>query len=132
MERVETLIVGAGVSGLAAAAALKGRDFLLLEASGEVGGYCKTVQRDGFTWDYSGHFFHFKNPEVEAWLRARMPGQRVRTVQKRSFISYAGQWLDFPFQKNIHQLPKDEFIECLSDLYLARAPGTPPAPERNF
>jgi protoporphyrinogen oxidase len=132
MERVGTLIVGAGVSGLAAAAALKGRDYLLLEASGEVGGYCKTVQRDGFTWDYSGHFFHFKDPGVEAWLRERMPGQRVRTVQKRSYISYGGQWLDFPFQKNIHQLPKDEFIECLSDLYFARAPGAPKVPERNF
>ena len=46
MEQVETLIVGAGVSGLAAAAAFGG-DYRILEADKEIGGYCKTVRRDG-------------------------------------------------------------------------------------
>lgn len=118
MERVDFLIVGAGVSGLAAAAALKGQSLLVLEADSEIGGYCKTIRRDGFVWDYSGHFFHFKHREIEEWLRARMPGV-VRTVQRRSFIDYRGTRLDFPFQKNIHQLPQADFIECLYDLYFA-------------
>ncbi len=124
------MIIGAGVSGLATAAALEDRDYLVLERDAEVGGYCKTVKRDGFVWDYSGHFFHFKRPEVEQWLRARMGGQAVRTVQKRSFISYAGRRIDFPFQKNIHQLPQGEFIDCLYDLYFAQeAQG---GPEESF
>jgi protoporphyrinogen oxidase len=131
MDSVETLIVGAGISGLATAAALGGRSYLVLEADAAIGGYCKTVHDSGFVWDYSGHFFHFKHPEIEAWLRERMPGQRVRTVEKRSFISYKGTMVDFPFQKNIHQLPKDELIECLHDLYFARQGGTE-APEGNF
>jgi protoporphyrinogen oxidase len=123
MEATKTLIVGAGISGLATAAALEGEDYLVLEADAAIGGYCKTVRREGFVWDYSGHFFHFKHPEIEAWLRARMEGQRVRVVEKRSFVSYAGRLIDFPFQKNIHQLPQNEFIECLYDLYFARAPA---------
>ena len=114
----ETLIVGAGMSGLATAAFLKGES-IVLEADSEIGGYCKTVKKDGFVWDYSGHFFHFKHAEIEAWLRERMPGQAIRTVEKKSFISYAGKQIDFPFQKNIHQLPQDEFIECLHDVYFA-------------
>lgn len=120
---VDVLIVGAGMSGLATAAAL-GKDArtLVVEADSEIGGYCKTVKKDGFVWDYSGHFFHFKHPEIEAYLRERMPGQRIVTVAKRSFISYAGGRIDFPFQKNIHQLPKDELVECLVDLYFARTP----------
>jgi protoporphyrinogen oxidase len=123
MESVRTLVVGAGVTGLATAAALGERgddDYLVLEADAEIGGYCKTVKKDGFVWDYSGHFFHFKHPEIEAWLRARMAGQEVRTVEKRSFIDYKGRLIDFPFQKNIHQLPQDEFIDCLHDLYFAQ------------
>ena len=132
MERIRTLIVGAGVSGLATAAALgEGEDYLVLEASAEIGGYCKTVKRAGFVWDYSGHFFHFKHPEIESWLRERMGEQRVRVVEKRSFIRYAKRSIDFPFQKNIHQLPQAEFIECLHDLYFARR-GGPTAPEANF
>jgi protoporphyrinogen oxidase len=119
MEQVETLVVGAGVSGLAAAAALGAADYLVIEADAAIGGYCKTIKRDGFVWDYSGHFFHFKHPEIERWLCDRMHEQQVRVVQRRSFVDYHGVRMDFPFQKNIHQLPKDEFIECLYDLYFA-------------
>jgi protoporphyrinogen oxidase len=138
MQTARTLIVGAGITGLATAAALTARgddDYVVLESDAEVGGYCKTVKKDGFVWDYSGHFFHFKHPEIEAWLRARMPGQRVRVVEKRSFIAYKGGDVDFPFQKNIHQLPKDEFVDCLHDLYFARSSDVKraaPAPETNF
>jgi protoporphyrinogen oxidase len=123
MEHVRTLIVGAGISGLATAAALGPEaDYVVLDADAEIGGYCKTISKDGFTWDYSGHFFHFKHPEIEAWLRARMPGQRILTVQKKSFIAWGDRQIDFPFQKNIHQLPQQDFIDCLHDLYFARAP----------
>jgi protoporphyrinogen oxidase len=138
MDTVGTLVVGAGITGLATAAALSARgidDYVVLEASSEIGGWCKTVRKDGFVWDYSGHFFHFKHPEIEQWLRERMPGQRIRVVDKKSFISYRGKFVDFPFQKNIHQLPQDEFIDCLYDLYFARSSdvkrGAPP-PETDF
>jgi protoporphyrinogen oxidase len=133
MESVRTLIVGAGVSGLATAAFLEDSDYLVLERDAEIGGYCKTVKQDGFVWDYSGHFFHFKRPEIEQYLRERMPGQAIRSVNKRSFIDYHGSLIDFPFQKNIHQLPKEELVECLYDLYFARAPNSAAVPpERNF
>jgi protoporphyrinogen oxidase len=131
VEFVRQLIVGAGVTGLATAALLRDRDYLVLEADREIGGYCKTVKEAGFVWDYSGHFFHFRHPDIEAWLRARMAGQNVRVVKKRSFVAYRGKLVDFPFQKNIHQLPLDEFIDCLHDLYFARtSPET--LPENNF
>jgi protoporphyrinogen oxidase len=123
MQSVRTLIVGAGISGLATAAALGDDDYLVLEADAQIGGYCKTIRHAGFTWDYSGHFFHFKHPAIEAWLRERMAGQKVRVIEKRSFVSYAGRLIDFPFQKNIHQLPQAEFVECLHDLYFARVPA---------
>jgi len=131
MEHVETLIVGAGITGLSAAAEL-GPGALVLEADGEIGGYCKTVCRDGFTWDYSGHFFHFKHPEIERHLIARMGGQRVLTVQKRSFIDFHGHRIDFPFQKNIHQLPQQDFIDCLHDLYFAANEPAGAAADDNF
>ncbi|HZH03924.1 MAG TPA: FAD-dependent oxidoreductase [Myxococcaceae bacterium] len=115
----ELLIVGAGVTGLAAAAAAQGRDLMVVEADREMGGYCKTVRREGFVWDYSGHFFHFTRPEIEQWLRERMRGQIIRSIEKKAFVAYRDRWIDFPLQKNIHQLPQAEFIDCLHDLYLA-------------
>ncbi|MCL2723124.1 MAG: NAD(P)-binding protein [Polyangiaceae bacterium] len=140
MEKFATLIVGAGITGLATAAALSARgdsDYLVMEADREIGGYCKTVKKDGFVWDYSGHFFHFKHPEIEAWLRERMTGQRIRKITKKSLIAFKGRQIDFPFQKNIHQLPREDFIDCLYDLYFARAPrellgaSAPPITDEN-
>jgi protoporphyrinogen oxidase len=125
MDEVDFLVIGAGMSGLSFATSIReeagtrGRALprvLVVEKDTEPGGYCKTIERDGFVWDYSGHFFHFKHKEIEAWLRARMVDDDVRTVVKKSFIRYGGVDVDFPFQKNIHQLPRDEFIECLHDL----------------
>src|ERR1700722_17969418 len=139
MESVRTLVVGAGITGLATAAALSGRgdeDYLVLEADSEIGGWCKTVKKDGFVWDYSGHFFHFKHPAIEKWLIDRMPGEKIRVVEKKSFIAFKGTQVGFPFQKNIHQLPQADFIECLHDLYFARSSDVkregPPPPEENF
>nr|HEX4313195.1 FAD-dependent oxidoreductase [Kofleriaceae bacterium] len=129
-ETVDALVIGAGVSGLSFANWYRerhaGARVVVAEAEAEPGGYCRTVARDGFVWDYSGHFFHFKHADIEAWLRARMPGEEVRTIVKRSFIRYAGRDIDFPFQKNIHQLPHDEFLECLVDLFFRPGGDAPP------
>ncbi|MCS6799191.1 MAG: FAD-dependent oxidoreductase [Myxococcota bacterium] len=116
-ERVRFVVVGAGVTGLAFADRVPHGECLVLEADREIGGYCKTVVRDGFVWDYSGHFFHFRHPEIERELVARMAPARVLRVVKDARIWWNGSWIDFPFQKNIHQLPKEEFIDCLVDLH---------------
>ncbi len=126
MDSVEYLVVGAGVSGLSFANAIRQEasdrgapapELLILEGDSEPGGYCKTIVQDGFTWDYSGHFFHFRDAKIEAWLRARMVGQDLRTVTKKTSIRYQGLDIDFPFQKNIHQLEKSDFVDCLVSLY---------------
>jgi protoporphyrinogen oxidase len=130
VEVVDTLVIGAGVSGLGFAnwwRQLKpDARVLVCEADSEPGGYCKTVTRDGFVWDYSGHFFHFKHPDIEQWLRDRMPGQDIRTVERHAKIRYAGRDIDFPFQMHIHQLPPSEFLECLVALFFRPHDETPP------
>jgi protoporphyrinogen oxidase len=138
MDDVRFLVIGAGISGLAFADRMNDPSTLVLEADDEIGGYCKTIQKDGFTWDYSGHFFHFRDADIERELVGRMKGQRILKVVKDSRIHWPGAngygadgpfdgpWIDFPFQKNIHQLPRADFLECLHDLVL-RDPHQKPA-----
>ncbi len=38
------------------------------------------------------------------------------SCNKKSTIYYNNDYIDYPFQKNIHQLEKNELIECLFDL----------------
>lgn len=125
MERVKHLVCGAGVTGLSFAGHIESDDYLVLEANDEIGGYCRTVLQDGFVWDYSGHFFHFKNPEIEKELISRMGDQRILEVSKESRIRFGGAEVDFPFQKNIHQLPQSDFVDCLYELYFKDDTGEP-------
>lgn len=120
MEHTHTLIIGAGISGLSYANFSEISDLLILEASNEIGGYCKTVKQDGFVWDYSGHFFHFRHPEIEKYLVDRMPKDEVKTIVKSSKILFGDTLIDFPFQKNIHQLPKADLIDCIYHLFFRK------------
>lgn len=111
---VKTLILGGGVTGLSTASFLN-NDYIILEKNSELGGYCRTTIRDGFIWDYSGHFFHFKNNDIKNYLLQNMDCE-ILEINKSTKIYYKNNYIDFPFQYNIHQLPKDEFIDCLCDL----------------
>ena len=111
------IIIGAGISGLSYAAFCGHKDYRILEKSDRIGGYCKTTERNGFVWDYSGHFFHFKNKDIEEFVAQGIPEDDILTIRKHTQIRYKDRLIDYPFQMNIHQLPQEEFDECLYDLF---------------
>lgn len=112
------IIIGAGISGLSYAAFCGHKDYLILEQSDKIGGYCKTTERNGYVWDYSGHFFHFKDKDIEQFVAQGIPAEDILTIHKNTQIRYKDRLVDYPFQMNIHQLPQQEFIECLYDLFV--------------
>lgn len=115
---MKDLIIGAGVSGISYAN-FSGHDCEIIEKEDVVGGYCRTIKRKGYTWDFSGHFFHFQHPEIADYVCKHMEKSEMLHVEKITKIIYNNQYVDFPFQKNIHQLPKEEFVDCLYDLFSA-------------
>ena len=120
MSRERVLVVGGGVSGLAVAGFLADQfDCILVERESEFGGYCRTIYKDGFTWDYSGHFFHFQHQRVADFIHARMDLSRLLVIDRKSRVYFRNQYVDFPFQFNIHQLPLPDFVRCLADMYEA-------------
>ena len=116
MKEINTIIIGGGVTGVSLASFLDQKDYLIIEGSDSIGGYCKTHKVDGFTWDYSGHFFHFNDESIKDIATSNIECE-ILEIQKISKIFYKGEYIDFPFQNNIHQLEKSEFIDCLSDIY---------------
>lgn len=110
------IIIGAGITGLSYAM-FYGNDCLVLEKDDTVGGYCRTMKRNGFVWDYSGHFFHFQDAFIKDMIMEGLSANDIVNVEKCTHIKYKNCLIDFPFQKNIHQLPKEEFIDCLVDLF---------------
>lgn len=125
LHQVKYCIIGAGVSGLALAGELPPDSYIIIEKKNEVGGYCRTIQQDGFVWDYAGHFFHFNNPAIKERFSGLLESPEVVVQKKKTKIFYKGKYIDYPFQFHIHQLEKEEFIECLCDLFRATDYGRP-------
>lgn len=116
MKNVDTLIIGAGISGLTYAANCT-KDYLIIEKEATVGGLCRTFYQDGFIWDFAGHFFHFATPEVKSMFESVVAENDMVRCIKETDINYYNCMVTYPFQMNIHQLPMQEFIDCLYDLF---------------
>lgn len=114
------LIVGGGVSGLTFANFIDDDNYLIVEKESELGGYCKTIYQDNYIWDYAGHFFHFATDRVKNIFKDKIQPDELIYKDKCTKIFYKDLIIDFPFQANIHQLDKEEFIDCLYDLYFRK------------
>ncbi|MHB8482601.1 MAG: protoporphyrinogen/coproporphyrinogen oxidase, partial [Nitrospiria bacterium] len=106
------LILGAGLAGLSAAYHLNGEDYQILEKENEVGGVCRSYQIKGFTFDYTGHLLHFRNPEIKKWI-VNLLGDNIVHHNRKAFIFSKGVYTDYPFQANLFGLPKEVIKECL-------------------
>ena len=117
VKNVEYLVIGGGVSGLMFANQVGEGDYLILEKEEELGGYCRTIYQDGFIWDYAGHFFHFANEVTKTFFQTKIASDSLVTIEKSTKIFFKEGVIDFPFQANIHQLERGDFLDCLYDLY---------------
>jgi len=109
---LHTAIVGGGLAGLCCAREL-GSGFTLLEAEDRPGGLCRTEVIDGFSFDWTGHWLHARDPEMrrlieEKWLRGNL-----LTVERRALVRSQGVWTRFPYQIHTHGLPAATVAECL-------------------
>lgn len=103
------LIIGGGITGLSFLFFDKTKERLLIEKDTTLGGYCRTIKRNGFVWDYSGHFFHFQDKDIKKLLLSKLNHQELLEINKCTRIKYEDLYIDYPFQKNIHQLEKKRF-----------------------
>jgi UDP-galactopyranose mutase len=114
------VILGAGLSGLSAAFHLKAKEYQIFEKEAEVGGLCRSVVHDGFTFDHTGHLIHLRHPYTQKLLKELLPDRLIRH-QRRAAIYLKGSYIPFPFQANLWALPKDLTRECLVEFIRAHS-----------
>jgi protoporphyrinogen oxidase len=105
-------IAGAGLAGLSAAVHLRGREHVVFERERQPGGLCRTLERDGFAFDLTGHLLHLRRPEIRAWVAELLAGQ-MQESPRHAFIHSHGRLTPYPFQVNTHGLPRPVTAECL-------------------
>ena len=120
---VRHLIVGAGPTGLAAALHLSecgaGSDTLLVEREQRVGGWCRSLQQRGYTFDHAGHIMFSTSPQVRA-LYQRLLGGNVHWQNREAWVYSKDVYTRYPFQGSLYGLPPQVLKECLLGAIEAR------------
>ncbi|MBZ5583690.1 MAG: FAD-dependent oxidoreductase [Acidobacteriia bacterium] len=125
-----TVVVGAGPTGLSAAYHL-GEDSVLLEQNGRVGGWCRSIEVNGFTFDYAGHIMFSNEPYVHQ-LYKMLLGDNVHWQDREAWVYSKGVYTRYPFQGSLYGLPPAVIKECIVGAIEARfGPLKPPKTQPN-
>ena len=112
------LIVGAGPTGLSAAYHY-GADSVVLEKNDAVGGWCRSVEDAGFTFDYAGHIM-FSNDAYVLALYKLLLGDNIHWQNREAWVFSKGVHTRYPFQGALYGLPPNVLKECLVGAIEAR------------
>ena len=113
-----TVVIGAGPTGLAASYHL-GEGSLLLEKGNAVGGWCRSIVDQGFTFDYAGHIMFSNDPYVLELYKTLL-GDNVHWQNREAWIYSKNVYTRYPFQGALYGLPPEVLKECLIGAIEAR------------
>jgi UDP-galactopyranose mutase len=113
-----TVVIGAGPTGLSAAYHL-GENSLLLEQNGTVGGWCRSMEVNGFTFDFAGHIMFSNEPYVHQ-LYKMLLGDNVHWQDREAWIYSKNVYTRYPFQGALYGLPANVIKECIMGAIEAR------------
>lgn len=120
----DIVILGAGLTGLSAAYHLERQGFYnyaLFEKESIVGGLCRSVQQDGFTFDYTGHLLHINDAYFKDFIQTITQLEAFNTIHRRSYVYSHETYTSYPYQVNLHGLPSEIIAECIEG-FVARKP----------
>jgi protoporphyrinogen oxidase/glycosyltransferase involved in cell wall biosynthesis len=122
--KYENVVVGAGPTGLAATLGLS-QDTLLVEREERIGGQCRSISRDGYTFDNAGRVMCSRDPFVSA-LYERLLGANVHWQKAANWIFRDGQLTAAPVEDGAETrfgYPLRGGLQALMDGFLPLLPG---------
>lgn len=128
-QNVRNVIIGAGPTGLSAAYHLD-KDTLLIDKNSHVGGWCRSIQDKGFTFDYAGHIM-FSNDEYVLQLYKILLGDNIHWQNREAWVYSKGVHTRYPFQGALYGLPADVIKECIVGAIEARYGALKESPQKD-
>lgn len=110
------VILGGGLTGLSAAYHLEQQgefDYCLFEREATTGGLARSVQHEGFTFDYTGHLLHISDPYFRGFIDSIIGSDNLVEHQRHAFVWSNNRYTPYPFQEHLAGLPPAVIAECI-------------------
>ena len=105
-------VLGGGLVGLVVAGHA-GSECEVLEADATVGGHCRSLLSQGYTFDLGGpHILFSRNKEILDYMFA-MLGDNLVMGRRANKIWYDGRYVKYPFENGLHDLAPADRFDCL-------------------
>ncbi|KLO20836.1 hypothetical protein X275_11075 [Marinitoga sp. 1197] len=115
----KVIIIGAGLTGLTTAYFLKKNkfnNFILFEKEGKIGGYCKTIKKNEYKYDMTGHALHLKTEEIKYFLLEELSlKNELKLVGRESYIYFKNKFVPYPFQLSLYYLDYEDKYYILKE-----------------
>lgn len=120
------VIIGAGLSGLSAAIALR-TPSVVLEKNSEPGGLVVGRKIGGYWFDLVPHMLYFSDEATERFVRP-IAGPDLKPAVPDGWVETLRGITRYPIQTNLHGLDRDSAIACIRDFAKVTfgASGDPP------
>jgi len=105
-------ILGGGLTGLTMASFLSA-DYEVLERDSECGGLCRSIQEDGFTFDYGGAHIIFSRNQRPVEFMTKTLGKNCVRGRRNNKVFFKGRFVKYPFENGLSDLPQEDNFECL-------------------
>jgi len=112
----KVIIIGAGLTGISTAYHLEKNNFFdysIVEKDTTIGGLCRSVYEDGFTFDYTGHLLHASDQGFQKLIHDIVGIDTLNSIFRRSFIYSQDTFTKYPYQINLYGLPPKTIAECI-------------------
>lgn len=129
LEEKDVVVLGAGLSGLAAGVRLGDRA-VLLERDARPGGLVRTTCFNGYWFDHVVHLLHFYDEPTERYVRALL-GPDLAACPSEAWVETPVGTVRYPFQVHLAGFGPDIANRCVEDFATALA-ASPDQPPGNF
>ena len=92
---------------------------MLIDQNERVGGWCRSIEDRGFTFDYAGHIMFSNDPYVHQ-LYKMLLGDNIHWQNREAWIYSKNVYTRYPFQGALYGLPPTTIKECIVGAIEAR------------
>ena len=113
---MKVTVLGGGLAGISLAYFLQSDSKIekidILEKDDSIGGLCRSIKKDGYTYDIGPHILFSKDKEMLDLMLSVL--DEKNDLKRSNQIIYKGRYVQYPFENDLSKLPEDDKNYCVT------------------